>query len=206
MQLAHRSLRQIAPRCPSVGQQYFAERIATTGYRAQGVNEPVSSSFEYRHPLLYRPLVEFMAAIPWEQKIQPGQDRSLQRRALQGILPEPIRQRKDKRGPDQACFEGLRSGSWSELLLDRPRIVERGYVDERLWRQAVSQARCGCLPTLKHFIAAATLEVWLRQVEDVRRNVSSGSGPFDRFSSTTFRNSVSRADRGLSFPETVKKT
>jgi asparagine synthase (glutamine-hydrolysing) len=205
MQLARRSLRQIAPRCPFVGQQYFAERIATTGYRAQGVNEPVSSSFEYRYPLLYRPLVEFMAAIPWEQKIRPGQDRSLERRALQGILPEPIRQRKDKRGPDEAYFEGLRIGRWPELLVDRPRIVERGYVDGRLWRQAVSRARYGCLPTIKHFIAAATLEVWLRQLEDVRRNASSGSGPFQRFSPTILRNSASPDDRGPSVPEIVKK-
>lgn len=120
MELASRSVRRIAPRSRGVGQQYLAERIAATGYTAQGVYEPVSETLEVRHPLLYRPLVEFMMGIPWDQKFRPGQDRFLQRRALRGILPERVRQRQDKSGPDEALFEGLRTVDGRSFSLTDP--------------------------------------------------------------------------------------
>lgn len=166
MRLDKRSARQMAPRCRSVGEQYFAERIWRSQFTA---GDECTQSFEFRYPLLYRPLVEFMLAIPWEQRLQPGQDRYLQRRALKGILPEMVRQRKDKAGPAEAELEGLRNKSpWTDLFLIRPRIVERRYVDARLWREAVNQARFGRIASMRHFVATATMEVWLRQLEDVR--------------------------------------
>ena len=156
----------MAPRCRSVGEQYFAERIWRSQFTA---GDECTQPFEFRYPLLYRPLVEFMLAIPWEQRLQPGQDRYLQRRALKGILPEMVRQRKDKAGPAEAELEGLRNKSpWTDLFLIRPRIVERRYVDARLWREAVNQARFGRIASMRHFVATATMEVWLRQLEDVR--------------------------------------
>lgn len=167
MHLNKRSVHQVAPRCRSVGQQYLAERIWRSGFTA---GDECTQPFEFRNPLLYRPLVEFMFAIPWEQRLQPGQDRYLQRRALKGILPEPVRQRKDKAGPAEAEIEGLRNGSpWTELFLTRPRVVERRYVDAHLWREAVNQARFGRIISMRHFVATATMEVWLRQLEQVRR-------------------------------------
>ena len=125
--------------------------------------------FDLRFPLLYRPLVEFMLGIPWEQKLRPECDRYLHRRAMTGILPEQVRLRTDKAGPEEAQFEGLRRDSpWLDLLLTRPRVVERGYVDARRWSEAVNQARFGRIVSMRHFIAAATLEVWLQQREEVR--------------------------------------
>lgn len=169
MQFETRSQYQTAPRCRSVGQQYWVERIWRSGFIAG--DEP-SQPFEFRYPLLYRPLVEFMLAIPWEQRLQPGQDRFLQRRALKAILPEEIRQRSDKGGPAQAEISGLRNGTvWTDLLLNHPRIVERGYVDARIWREAVNQARFGRIPSMRYFLPAATLEVWLRQLENIEQTV-----------------------------------
>jgi len=161
---------QAAPRCRSPGQQYFVELIWRSGFSpADDRDQP----FAFRYPLFYRPLVEFMLAIPWEQKIRPGLDRHLQRRALKGILPEPIRQRLDKRGPAEAETAGLRNGSpWTELLLNRPHVVERGYVDANLWREAVNRARFGGIASMRHFLATATLEVWLRRLADLRRDGS----------------------------------
>ena len=169
---------QVAPRCRSVGHQYLAERILSIGF-ARNDWDQGADSFEFRNPLLYRPLVEFMIAIPWEQKLQPDQDRCLQRRALNGILPERIRQRKNKGEPNEAYFEGLRNGSpWTEFLLNRPRIVDRGYVDDHLWREAVNQARFGWTPTMRHFIAAATLEIWLRQLPNARNKTTFTGVPY----------------------------
>ncbi|MDQ6869025.1 MAG: asparagine synthase-related protein [Pseudomonadota bacterium] len=171
--LKKRSTYSLAPKCRSVGEHYHAERILNHGFAAGRGFDQGSCSFEFRNPILYRPLVEFMFAIPWEQKIRPNQDRYLQRRALKGILPEPIRQRSDKGGGGQAYAEGLRKGNaWTELLLAHPRIVERGYVDANLWGEAVKRARFGVRSSMKDFLAAATLEVWLRQLEDFRRNLA----------------------------------
>lgn len=51
-----------------------------------------------RFPLLDRHLIEFILSVPIEQLQFDGENRSLFRRAMQGILPEPVRLRQDK-GP-----------------------------------------------------------------------------------------------------------
>lgn len=49
-----------------------------------------ASGVETRFPLLDRQLVEYMFAAPREQKIRDGRTRALQRRAMDGILPEVV--------------------------------------------------------------------------------------------------------------------
>jgi asparagine synthase (glutamine-hydrolysing) len=51
-----------------------------------------------RFPLLDRHLIEFMLSVPVEQLQRDGENRSPFRRAMQGILPESVRLRRDK-GP-----------------------------------------------------------------------------------------------------------
>src|SRR5262249_5932267 len=63
--------------------------------------------FEMVYPYLHRPLVEFLLAIPFEQKLRPGETRSLHRRALGDLLPEKVAQRRDKRGPNEALCRAL---------------------------------------------------------------------------------------------------
>jgi len=161
--LQRRSARQVAPKCGSVGLQYQVEAVWKIAFTA---GDDVTQGFEFRHPLLYRPLVEFMLAIPWKHKFCPESDRVLQRRALAGILPAPISARTDKAGPAEAEAEGLRHNSpWAELLLRDARVVERGYVDARAWTHVVNQMRFGRMSSMRHFIATAALEIWLRQLE-----------------------------------------
>jgi asparagine synthase (glutamine-hydrolysing) len=57
---------------------------------------PFEPPFEKRYPYLDRDLLEFMLAIPREQLVRPTQRRSLMRRALVGIVPEEILNRKSK--------------------------------------------------------------------------------------------------------------
>ncbi len=150
-------------RCGRVGDQHFVERVWLFA-ETNGTNmSQCVTAFEFRYPLLYRPLVEFMFAVPWDEKLRPGLDRRLQRRALAGILPEATRQRRDKGGPDQAVFDGLRhSAEWQSILTDAPRLVERGFVDPARWRHAVHQARFANVRPVSLFIQAAMLEWWLR--------------------------------------------
>jgi asparagine synthase (glutamine-hydrolysing) len=156
------------PKLPSVGEQFYFENLWQVFALAGQRWTQLTTAFEMRHPLLYRPLVEFMHALPWDQKMRPGEDRLLQRRALAGILPEAVRSRRGKTTADQPYFEGLRrSKAWISLLTDRPRIVERGFVDGRLWNEAVKLAQFGHFHSraIASFVSAAGLEFWLRQLE-----------------------------------------
>ena len=156
-----------APNLPSIGDQFFYERLCQVFAFAGQRWTQLTTAFEMRHPLLYRPLAEFMHALPWEQKIRPGYVRLLQRRALSGVLPEAVRTRRHKAGADESFFEGLRrSKEWVSLLTDRPRIVERGFADGRLWNDAVRLAQLGYVQPggIPSFLSAVQLELWLRQL------------------------------------------
>lgn len=155
------------PRMPTVrGQAYYEQvwRMACGAGQRWGQN---TTAYRWRYPLLYRPLVEFMYSLPWQQQVSSGQDRLIQRRALAGILPEQIRTRRTKSGPAQAIYEGLTANrDVYQLLTDRPLIAQRGYVDQAAWRTAMEAAQFGVVRSAAAFEAAASLEIWLRQREN----------------------------------------
>jgi asparagine synthase (glutamine-hydrolysing) len=152
------------PRLNSVVHQCFAENIQLTSYSNEQHWNQLLTNWEMRFPFLYRPLVEFMYGIPLTQKTNPDCDRPLQRQSLVGILPESIRLRKSKQGPDQAFYDGLsRNRPLINLLTVKPQIVERGYVDGDMWREAVYKATFGSIPRFSTFFASVALELWFQQ-------------------------------------------
>jgi hypothetical protein len=151
------------------GARFHAGAIAAASHAVRAGYRSRKEPFAFRFPLLHRPLVEFMYALPWELKLAPGANRLLHREALRGILPEPVRTRRGKRGPSQPYFDGLAaSRDWCDLLTHRPAVVDRGYVAEDAWRQAVQKARFGVVSSLRDFLTTAALEAWLRQVAALR--------------------------------------
>jgi asparagine synthase (glutamine-hydrolysing) len=154
------------PKMPSIDGQYFYELVSRISLSAGQFWNQLVRTFAICYPLLYRPLVEFMYALPSDQQIRPGLDRVLQRRALQRFLPAKTFTRANKKGPDESFFEGLRKNrEMYSLLTERPHIVERGYVDGAGWRNAVSTARFGRVPSIPCFLSACSLEIWLRQID-----------------------------------------
>ncbi|HVT14743.1 MAG TPA: asparagine synthase-related protein [Thermoanaerobaculia bacterium] len=118
---------------------------------------------ELRHPFLYRPLVEFALAAPWQQKIRPGEHKSLLRRAMVGILPEIVRTRRDKRGPGAAGYKAF-ARRWHEIapVVDSSLLVAMGYVDGRAFRHAAEQVRLGASESFGAFTTTLAFEYWLR--------------------------------------------
>ena len=57
---------------------------------------PVNPLLDRRYPFLDRELLIFLFAIPRDQIVRPGQRRSLMRRALRGIVPDEILDRRRK--------------------------------------------------------------------------------------------------------------
>jgi asparagine synthase (glutamine-hydrolysing) len=146
-----------------VGRRFFRDRILQIADAAPELWNHLTDRFDIRYPLLDRSLVEFMFAVPWEEKLQPGQDRVIQRRALADLLPAEIRTRTDKVGPDESIIRGYAgTPDMRERLSRNPIVVERGYVDRDVWRASVDAARVGRLPSLHNFMSAACLELWLQ--------------------------------------------
>ena len=164
-----RNWRRIATRCSTPGAQEVWDTI-WRGSLSMAAGASTLEEHVVRTPLLYRPLVEFMQAVPPEQKLRPRCDRYLQRRALKGLVPERIRRRAGKAIGTWPFVEGLRrSQSWMDLLCDNSRIVSLGITSREAWRNAVRQAAVGQTFGDRYFLTAAAFEIWLQGLEEWRR-------------------------------------
>lgn len=121
---------------------------------------------EYTFPYLHRPLVEFMLAVPVEQKIRHNEGRWLLRRALHEQLPEKVSQRKGKKGPTAALSLAV-AREWPRLktTFDDPRVCAYGYVNRDSLMTAIDRVRHGAEKFSFHLFVTIALELWLRSLE-----------------------------------------
>jgi asparagine synthase (glutamine-hydrolysing) len=181
MRLEERARSRIAPACRNPGRQQLWDSLWTLSLAMTSIQQR-RMSFDLRAPLMYRPLVEFMCGIPWEQKLRPRCDRYLQRRALKGVLPELVRRRATKGSGNPALVEGLRrSSDWFDYVCDKPQMAERGMVEAAQWRDAVRQASVGQTNDDRFFLAGVAVESWFKQLEthaaNARRHQLTGMRP-----------------------------
>jgi asparagine synthetase B (glutamine-hydrolysing) len=123
-------------------------------------------SYVKTFPFLHRPLVEFLLAIPLDQKLRPDETRPLMRRALKDVLPEVVLRRKSKGSVSETLCRGL-AREWNAIksLLDDARVVSRGYVNYKELMSALDKARHGMELELDAFSNVISLEIWLRSIE-----------------------------------------
>jgi asparagine synthase (glutamine-hydrolysing) len=163
----------------AIGFQAAMQMVAKGSYQDRG-------AIEVSHPFLHRPLVEFLQAIPFEQRVRPGETRSLMRRALRDLLPEKVLKRKSKKGPQEALFRAI-TRQWPRLrtMFDDPLVCARGYMDAAALRTALERVRHGCEKNAFPILLTICLEFWLRAVENRRssaRNNAALNGPITRLS------------------------
>jgi asparagine synthase (glutamine-hydrolysing) len=126
---------------------------------------PTEPAHETRYPFLDRTLLEFLFAIPREQMLLPGYRRSLLRRALTGIVPAQILERRRKayavRGPRIALFK-----EWEHLscLCHNMMCMKSGIVDESLFRDALIDIQNSDQIPLAPLARVIVLEAWLRHL------------------------------------------
>jgi len=102
-------------------------------------------SREVRLPFLDHRLVEFLFSIPEEQKIKGSYNKIVLRRAMQGIVPDRILRRTDKKGFETPASRWLAGPlrSWAEGLLFSQEFLNRDWIDatgaRRIWRQFLSR-------------------------------------------------------------------
>ena len=126
---------------------------------------PFEPHYEKRYPYLDRGLLEFMFAIPREQLVRPTQRRSLMRRALVGIVPDEILNRKMKafvaRSPmvaianDWAHFAGMTQNMLSSSL---------GIVSPERISEALQKVRRGEEVPMIALRRTLCLEEWLKDL------------------------------------------
>lgn len=91
----------------------------------------MAHSVEARLPFLDHRLVEFLFAVPMDQKISGGWTKMILRNTMKDHIPEAIRLRKDKMGfvtPEQQWISSIPQKTIDDLLFSRP-VKESGYVD-----------------------------------------------------------------------------
>ena len=144
-------------RSQALGYLSVVKLVSKAAYRSRG-------AIEVSHPYMHRPLVEFIHAIPLQQKIRAGQTRSLMRRALKDLLPPKVLNRKTKRGPDEAGLRAI-SREWPQLqrMFSDSRVEAFGYMDGRKLLAALEKGRHGNGDT--NLFVAISLELWLRSLE-----------------------------------------
>jgi asparagine synthase (glutamine-hydrolysing) len=134
-----------------------AVRHLSAGYWKEFGNAEIS------YPFTHRPLVEFMHAVPFDQRVRLTETRSLLRRSLRNLLPEEIANRKGKRLNTEAAVRGL-AREWprlNEMFLD-PLVCAHGYVDADVLRSKLALAKDGKDPSALAMAFVIPLEYWLR--------------------------------------------
>ncbi|HEX5717161.1 MAG TPA: asparagine synthase-related protein [Thermoanaerobaculia bacterium] len=121
---------------------------------------------DMRFPFMDRRLVEFALALDVSQWLRPGETKSLLRRALAGTLPEKIRLRRSKAGPDEALYRAcLREWSWLSGYLADARVCDLGFVSRAVLKETLQQMRHGVKVTTPQLLRTLCLELWLRSLE-----------------------------------------
>jgi len=123
-----------------------------------------SVRYEYRYPYLDRDLVEYLFQVPREQLIRPGVRRSLMRRALKGIVPVEILQRRRKayliRGPLALI---RRDREQIEALITNSLAAAYGFIDPAMFTSALDEVTAGNSPLWwPSILRTLAIEIWLR--------------------------------------------
>jgi len=138
-----------------------AVQSIAAGYRRE------IADIEVSYPFLHRPLVEFLQAIPFEQRVRPGETRSLMRRSLRNLLPDKTLRRQSKGNPTEAFLRAvIREYSWLSEMFEEPRVCSYGYVDGAKFKAELNKARMGCEVNATLFLKIIPLELWLRAIEN----------------------------------------
>jgi asparagine synthase (glutamine-hydrolysing) len=123
--------------------------------------------YEKRYPYLDRKLLEFLYAVPREQIIRPGQRRSLMRRALAGLVPDKILNRKRKAFVCRSPAKTIAAES-KRLFPDSSQLAlcSLGIVDRARFTEALQRAVIGRETQIVALLRTIALEYWLRHISN----------------------------------------
>ncbi len=135
---------------------------------------------EVRYPFLDRDLLQFLFAIPREQIVRPGQRRSLMRRALAGIVPQSVLERKRKAFILRAPIVAI-AKNWPTLDALTQHMVseEMGIVNAKKFRDVLLKIRDGHGVPLVPVIRTLLIEQWLRANRQPQLRLERKDAPYE---------------------------
>jgi asparagine synthase (glutamine-hydrolysing) len=124
-------------------------------------------SHEKRYPYLDRNLVEFMYSVPREQLVRPGHRRSLMRRALVGIVPDELLNRKRKAYVARRPMAEIAT-EWTRYADIANHMVSSslGIVEVEKFLEALQKARHGKATRVVILLRTLGIETWLQKLKD----------------------------------------
>lgn len=144
--------------------EYKLEHLLKWGYR-----NAAAFSMDSRQPFLDKDLVEYSLKIEDGAKIHNGYTKYILREVMQGIMPEPVRKRVDKKGFSVPQDEWFRTEKFQKLVMDilqSESFAKRGFVipEEtiRLYKKHLS----GEVNVSKDIWKWINLELWFREFID----------------------------------------
>ncbi len=138
-------------------------------------------TYEKRYPYLDRGLLEFMYSVPREQLVRPGQRRSLMRRALVGIVPDELLNRKRKAFVARGPMADI-SADWTRYADITQRMVSSflGIVEAEKFFEALQKARHGKEVSVVMLMRTLGIENWLQKLKDSKLLNGTASAEGDR--------------------------
>jgi asparagine synthase (glutamine-hydrolysing) len=129
---------------------------------------------EYRYPFLDKDLVHFLMGIPRAQLLRPNRRRSLMRRALVGIVPQEILERKAKAFQLRGTLHSLReAATLLDDLFRRSHLVEEGCIEPGAFQYALRKTCEGDASQMRTVIRTIAMELWLQSENTPTRDRTS---------------------------------
>ena len=136
---------------------------------------PLEPPYEKRFPFLDRELLEFLFALPPEQLVRPGQRRSLVRRALVGIVPSELLNRRRKAFAVRAPIRDILS-AWNvcDRVNQRMTADLLGLIETKRFLENLSNAQRSSNPPIVALQRTILVETWLSNLLKQRLLSSAG--------------------------------
>jgi asparagine synthase (glutamine-hydrolysing) len=130
--------------------------------------ECARAGLEGRHPFYDRRIIEFAFAIPEDQRCRPRETKYVIRQAGRGMLPESVRQRRNKAEFSHMLVHGLKDVTAAldgEAAFASFNIVQRGWVDPEQLRRVYRERMANPESNLWPLWSVMELEMWLRECQ-----------------------------------------
>lgn len=144
--------------------EYKLEHLLKWGDRIS-----MAFSMESRQPFLDKDLVEYSLKIEDNAKIHNGYTKYILREVMQGIMPEPVRTRVDKKGFSVPQDEWFRTEKFQKLIMDilqSESFAKRGFVIPKEAIRLYKKHLVGKVNVSKDIWKWINLELWFREFID----------------------------------------
>ena len=121
----------------------------------------------FSHPYANHDLINFALSLPMNQLVRPGQDRVVMRRAIRGLLPEPIRTRRSKSTIDELPCRVLARELPEIGDSDNLEVCQRGYADAKTLAKEMIGIAIGRTDHSYSFLRLMNVEQWLRSLRTI---------------------------------------